>query len=110
METDGSITQSGCSSDNALSSSAEYNSPRPEQLQLRTQIHGEAAACGADYAESDVPPSKKLKLIAEGTSDTMVRDSVDLCPLQREVLDRVVSTIDRDNTSIVITNPQKKGA
>ena len=58
-------------------------------------------------------PTKGAPAMCGGSSSaTHVDDllpDVDLCPLQREALSKVISTLDVANKSVVVTNPLKPG-
>ena len=61
-------------------------------------------------SEREEAERKRAKTSLSGSSSTDLHQNVQLCPLQREVLNKVVSTLDTSNSSVVITNPQIKGA
>ena len=61
-------------------------------------------------SEREEAERKRAKTCAAASSSTDLHPNVELCPLQREVLNKVVSTLDTTNSSVVITNPQIKGA
>ena len=103
---DSSETQQGGASDSALSltsmEDAQYASP-----DLMPGVGSSSSASGWSCDAREMPPQKRLRA---GGPTVEVDDRVDLTPTQLEVLGKVVSKVDTDNGSIVITNPLKQGA
>lgn len=81
---------------------AQYGSPDVVPtggLLLRPADHWDAEREGTLAKRSKTEP------LDGASSSCELRSDVGLCPLQREVLNKIVSTLDVSNTSAVITNP-----
>ena len=56
------------------------------------------------------PKRLRAEAAVSSSSNIELHEEVELCPLQREALDKVISTLDVSNSSTVITNPLRPGA
>lgn len=101
----GSGSHSGTMSDGERPLMAQYSSPGVEPTGGLSQ--NPADLWVVDREDSLAKRSKTDA--AEGASSScQLHSQVDLCPLQREVLNKVVSSLDVSNTSAVITNPLQR--
>ena len=102
---------SASSSDTALPSAAQYVSPDLPNTSSGVATEAKCwSSCDRDSGASQ--PSRKRVREEEPPNrlPELLHNEVELCPTQHEVLHRVMQSLDPDNSSVVITNPLRRGA